>query len=67
MDRFTNTVIFKAADLPLAEENFIVVSLEDGTVTIRERDTMAQRRVAAAELRSIIDKEVNMNNLLRNL
>jgi glycyl-tRNA synthetase len=42
-------------------------SLEDGTVTIRERDTMAQRRVAAAELRSIIDKEVNMNNLLRNL
>jgi glycyl-tRNA synthetase len=42
-------------------------SLEDGTVTIRERDTMTQRRVAAAELRAIIDKEVNMNNLLRNL
>lgn len=32
VDRFTNTVIFKAADLPLAEENFIAVSLEDGTV-----------------------------------
>ncbi|MGN1216163.1 MAG: glycine--tRNA ligase, partial [Candidatus Cryptobacteroides sp.] len=42
-------------------------SLEDNCVTIRERDTMTQKRVPIAELRSIIDKEVNMNNLLRNL
>ena len=28
---------------------------------------MTQKRVPIAELRSIIDKEVNMNNLLRNL
>ncbi|MDO4843067.1 MAG: His/Gly/Thr/Pro-type tRNA ligase C-terminal domain-containing protein, partial [Bacteroidales bacterium] len=42
-------------------------SLNDNCVTIRERDTMEQRRVPIAELRSIIDKEVNMNNLLRKL
>ena len=32
LDRFTNTVVFKAADLPTAEENFIAVSLEDGSI-----------------------------------
>ena len=42
-------------------------TLNDNCVTIRERDTMTQRRVPIAELRSVIDKEVNMNNLLRNL
>ena len=42
-------------------------SLQDNCVTVRERDTMTQKRVPIAELRSIIDKEVNMNNLLRNL
>ena len=39
----------------------------DHCVTIRERDTMEQKRVPIAELRTIIDKEVNMNNLLRKL
>ena len=42
-------------------------SLEDGCVTVRERDTMSQERVPIAELRSLIDKRVNLNNLLRNL
>ena len=42
-------------------------SLEDGCVTVRERDTMAQERVPITELRSLIDKKVNLNNLLRNL
>lgn len=42
-------------------------SLNDNCVTIRERDTMEQKRVPIAELRGIIDKEVNMNNLLRKL
>ena len=42
-------------------------TMNDNCVTIRERDTMEQRRVPIAELRSVIDKEVNMNNLLRNL
>ena len=42
-------------------------SLEDGCVTVRERDTMSQERVPITELRSLIDKRVNLNNLLRNL
>jgi glycyl-tRNA synthetase len=42
-------------------------TLYDNCVTIRERDTMNQKRVPIAELSSQIDKEVNMNNLLRKL
>ncbi len=42
-------------------------SLEDGCVTVRERDTMSQERVPISELRALIDKRVNLNNLLRNL
>ena len=42
-------------------------SLEDGCVTVRDRDTMAQERVPVAELRARIDARVNLNNLLRNL
>jgi glycyl-tRNA synthetase len=33
-------------------------SLEDNTVTIRERDTMQQERVAIAELAAIIRKKI---------
>lgn len=42
-------------------------TLQDNSVTIRGRDSMEQRRVAIPELRAIIDREVNMNNLLRKL
>ncbi len=42
-------------------------SLVDNCVTVRDRDTMQQERVPVAELRSLIDKRVNLNNLLRNL
>jgi glycyl-tRNA synthetase len=42
-------------------------SLKDHTVTIRERDTMKQERVKIEDLRDIIDKKVNLNNLLRRL
>jgi glycyl-tRNA synthetase len=42
-------------------------SLNGGCVTLRERDSMEQRRIPVAELRAVIDKEVNMNNLLRTL
>ena len=41
--------------------------MSDNCVTVRYRDTMAQTRVPIAELRAMIDKEVNMSNLLRNL
>ena len=42
-------------------------SLNDRCVTVRDRDTMSQERVPIAELRSLIDSKVNLNNLLRNL
>ena len=39
-------------------------SLEDNTVTIRDRDTMEQERVAIADLSKIIGDKVNLRNLL---
>lgn len=40
-------------------------TLEDNTVTIRDRDTMKQVRVAIDELNQIIHKKVNLKNLLQ--
>lgn len=42
-------------------------TLEDGTVTLRERDTMAQTRVAISELHQLIHNRVSINSLLRKL
>lgn len=42
-------------------------SLEDNTVTIRDRDTMAQERVAIDDLHKIIGERVSMTNLLKQL
>ena len=42
-------------------------SLTDGTVTVRERDTMKQERVKIEDLRAMIEKKVSLTNLLRNL
>ncbi len=42
-------------------------TLQDNTVTIRDRDTMKQERVAIAELPRIIGDRVSMNNVLRKL
>ena len=39
-------------------------TLEDNTVTIRDRDTMKQDRVSIAELREIIEAKVSMKTLL---
>ena len=39
-------------------------TMEDNTVTIRDRDTMEQERVIIAELNAIIDQKVNMKYLL---
>jgi glycyl-tRNA synthetase len=39
-------------------------TMEDNTVTIRDRDTMEQIRVAISELYKIIDEKVNMRTLL---
>ncbi|MEX1191902.1 MAG: glycine--tRNA ligase [Brumimicrobium sp.] len=40
-------------------------TLEDNTVTIRDRDTMEQERVAIADLHGIIDEKVSMKKLLK--
>jgi len=42
-------------------------TLEDGTVTIRHRDSMQQERVHATELKRIIGERVSWNNLLAQL
>ncbi len=42
-------------------------TLEDSTVTLRERDSMQQSRVAISELQSIIHNAVSINALLRKL
>ena len=42
-------------------------TLEDGMVTLRERDTMEQRRVPIADLRSIIQDNVSITSLLQKL
>lgn len=42
-------------------------SLKDQTVTLRDRDTMTQERVAIADLRRIIDEKVNFRTLLAKL
>lgn len=42
-------------------------TLEDNTVTIRERDSMGQVRVDIEQLPKIIGEKVNMNNVLKKL
>ncbi len=41
-------------------------TLEDNTVTIRDRDTMEQIRISVDQLHSMIDQKVNMKTLLKN-
>ncbi|MDD2306387.1 MAG: glycine--tRNA ligase [Prolixibacteraceae bacterium] len=43
------------------------ISLEDGTVTIRYRDTMLQDRVKISDLKSIVSGEVSMKKLFTKL
>lgn len=40
-------------------------TLQNQTVTIRERDSMKQDRVSIAELNDIVNKKVNLNQLFR--
>ncbi len=42
-------------------------SLTDNTVTIRDRDTMLQERVAISAIPAMIDEKVNMKHLLKML
>ncbi|HMR43252.1 MAG TPA: His/Gly/Thr/Pro-type tRNA ligase C-terminal domain-containing protein, partial [Saprospiraceae bacterium] len=40
-------------------------SLENGTVTIRERDSLAQERVSVEQLEKIVSDKTDMKYLLR--
>ena len=42
-------------------------TLEDNTVTIRDRDTMDQERVDVGQLSEILDQKVNMKHLLEKI
>ena len=42
-------------------------TVNDGCVTVRDRDTMTQERVKIEDLRALIDSKVSLTNLLRNL
>lgn len=42
-------------------------SVQDNTVTLRDRDTMKQERVPIDKLHTILNEKVSMNNLLENL
>jgi glycyl-tRNA synthetase len=42
-------------------------TLEDNTVTIRDRDTMKQERVAINSVKSIIQDSVSMAGLLKKI
>ena len=42
-------------------------TLEDNCVTLRNRDTMEQERVAIADLNSIIADKVSITSLLKTL
>lgn len=42
-------------------------TLEDGTVTLRDRDTMEQKRIKISEIHDIVDAKVNMKVLLKKI
>ncbi len=42
-------------------------TLNDGTVTLRDRDTMEQQRVSIEQLRSLIEEKVSLTSLLKKL
>ena len=43
------------------------VTLEDGTVTVRHRDTMQQERVKIEELHAMVDEECSYRKLFKML
>jgi glycyl-tRNA synthetase len=42
-------------------------SLEDGTVTVRHRDSMLQERVAISALRQMVDEKTSMRELFKKM
>jgi glycyl-tRNA synthetase len=42
-------------------------TLQDNTVTIRDRDTMKQERVSVSEIKTRLEDQCSIKNLLRSL
>ena len=42
-------------------------TLEDDTITLRDRDTMQQKRISIAQIHSIISKKVDINNFVNQI
>ena len=42
-------------------------TLQDGTATLRHRDSMEQQRVAIDQLEAILSEQVSLNSLLKKL
>ena len=42
-------------------------TLQDDTVTIRDRDTMKQERVAVSAIKSIIQESISLSALLKKI
>jgi len=42
-------------------------TLEDNTVTIRERDSMLQERISMEDVLKVVSEKVDMNNILKSL
>ena len=42
-------------------------TLQDGCVTLRDRDTMEQQRVAIADLRGLLEERVSLTSLLKKI
>ena len=42
-------------------------TIEDDTFTIRDRDSMKQRRIKLSELKTIVDSELTLKSLLKKL
>ena len=42
-------------------------TLNDNCVTLRDRDTMEQKRVAIADLRALIEDKVSITSLLKKI
>ena len=42
-------------------------SLEDGTVTIRERDSMKQERISTTDIKRILEENVSLKKLLKSI
>ena len=41
--------------------------MEDGTVTVRHRDTMQQERIKIEALRAMVDEQVSFRNLFKKI